>query len=149
MNGDQQISSQVQDLEHWIQDLPEWAQEHLVAWLFGCFALLALALAATGLYSVVSFSVEQRTNEFGIRMALGARPGHVLRVVFASVVVSIGCGLLGGVLLTLALNGVLTRWAEGNSGDAVVLLGAVLLLTAVAAIASAVHPPAAPQWSIL
>ena len=43
------------------------------------FAILALALAATGLYSVVSFSVEQRTNEFGIRIALGAQHGHVLR----------------------------------------------------------------------
>jgi predicted permease len=135
IDADQQISGNVQDLDHWIQGQPEWASEHLVAWLFGAFAVLALALAATGLYSVVSFSVEQRTNEFGIRMALGARPGHVLGVVFASTGVSVGSGLLGGIVLTLALNNVLARWAEGSSRDVLVLLGATVLLSAVAAIA--------------
>jgi predicted permease len=137
VDSDQQISGQAQDLEHWIQDQREWQQEHLVAWLFGSFAVLALALAATGLYSVVSFSVEQRTNEFGIRMALGARPGDVLRVVFASTLASVGGGLVGGVLLTLALNNVLGRWAEGSSRDILVLVSAAVLLCAVAALASA------------
>jgi putative ABC transport system permease protein len=137
LDADQQISGQVQDLEHWIQDQQEWQQQHLMAWLFGSFAVLALALAAAGLYSVVSFSVEQRTNEFGIRMALGAQPGDVLRVVFASTAVSIGSGLAGGILLTFALNSVLGRWAEGSSRDIVVLLGATALLTAVAALACA------------
>jgi predicted permease len=137
IDADQQISGQVQDLEHWIQSQQEWEQEHLVAWLFGSFAVLALALAATGLYSVVSFSVEQRTNEFGIRMALGAQPGDVLTVVFASTVVSVGGGLAAGVLLTLALNNVLARWAEGSSRDILVLLGATVLLTVVAALACA------------
>ena len=95
INPDQQISGNIQDLEHWIQDQQEWEQEHLVAWLFGAFAVLALALAATGLYSVVSFSVERRTNEFGIRMALGAQRGDVLRLVFSSMLASVGGGLLG------------------------------------------------------
>ncbi|HEX4748871.1 MAG TPA: ABC transporter permease [Bryobacteraceae bacterium] len=137
VDADQQIQGDVQDLEHWIQTEPEWQQEHLVAWLFGSFAVLALGLAATGLYSVVSFSVEQRTNEFGIRMALGARRGDVLRVVFSSAVVSVGGGLIAGVVLTLALNQVLARWAEGSSRDTLVLLGATALLTLIAALACA------------
>lgn len=137
VDADQQISGDAQDLEHWIQGEQEWQQEHLVAWLFGAFPILALALAATGLYSVVSFSVEQRTNEFGIRMALGAQPGDVLRVVFSSAVVSVGGGLAAGLLLTLALNNVLAQWAEGSSRDILVLLGATALLTVVAALACA------------
>jgi putative ABC transport system permease protein len=138
VDADQQINGQVQDLEHWIQDQPEWAQEHLVAWLFGSFAVLALALAATGLYSVVSFSVQQRTNEFGIRMALGAQSSDVLRTVFASTVLSVGGGLLGGVLLTFALSGVLAHWAEGSSRDILVLVSAVAVLGIVSALACAI-----------
>jgi predicted permease len=137
IDGDQQISANVQDLDHWIRGQPEWEQEHLVAWLFGAFAVLALALAATGLYSVVSFSVERRTNEFGIRMALGAQPGDLLRIVFGSITVSVGSGLAAGIALTAALNGVLAKWAEGSSRDIFVLLCAIVLLSAVAALACA------------
>jgi hypothetical protein len=96
INPEQQISGHVEDLEHWIQSQQEWQQEHLVAWLFGAFAILALALAAPGLYSVVSFSVERRTNEFGIRLALGAQRGDVLRLVFSSMLASVGGGAVGG-----------------------------------------------------
>ena len=138
VDADQQISGHVQDLEHWIQGQPEWEQEHLTTWLFGAFAILALALAATGLYSVVSFSVAQRTNEFGIRMALGAQPRDVLRTVFASAVASVGSGLIAGVILTLGLSSVLAKWAEGSSGDILILLGTTMLLTFVAALACAV-----------
>jgi len=108
-----------------------------VAWLFGAFALLALALAAVGLYSVVSYSVAQRTNEFGIRIALGAQRTHVLQIVFSSTVVSVGGGIVVGVILTLALNQLLARWAQGSSRDPLVLLAVTFLLTVVAAIACA------------
>ncbi|MBB6145175.1 putative permease [Silvibacterium bohemicum] len=135
VDPDQQINANVQDLEHWISDQQEWQQEHLVAWLFGSFAVLALALAAVGLYSVVSYTVAQRTNEFGIRMALGAQRAHVLRIVFLSTVASVGGGILGGIALTLALQKLLARWAEGSSRDPLILLGAVGVLGTVAAIA--------------
>ncbi len=137
INPDQQISGGVQDLEHWIQGQQEWEQEHLVAWLFGAFAILALALAATGLYSVVSFSVEQRTNEFGIRMALGAQRADVLRLVFSSMAASVGGGLLAGIVLTVALSNALAHWAEGSSRDVFVLLSAIVVLGVVAAFACA------------
>ncbi len=135
IDPDQQINGQVEDLDHWITGQQEYEQEHLVAWLFGSFALLALALAAVGLYSVVSYSVAQRTNEFGIRIALGAQRAHVLRIVFSSTVVSVGSGILVGMLLTLALSRVLTHWAQGSSRDPLVLLAVTFLLSLVAIIA--------------
>ena len=138
VDAEQQINGQVQDLEHWISSQQEYEQEQLVAWLFGAFALLALALAAVGLYSVVSYSVAQRTNEFGIRIALGAQRGHVLQIVFTSIVGSVGSGILLGVVLTLALNKVLAKWAEGSSRDPLILLGVTILLGVVAMIACTV-----------
>jgi putative ABC transport system permease protein len=137
IDPDQQIGGQVEDLDHWISDLQDYQQEHLVAWLFGAFAVLALLLAAVGLYSVVSYSVAQRTNEFGIRMALGAPRSHVWQIVFASMAVSVGAGILGGVILTLALNRVLARWAEGSSRDPIILVAVTAVLIVVAAIAGA------------
>jgi predicted permease len=137
VDPDQQVSSFTEDLENVIRRQPEWQQEHLVAWLFGSFAVLALALAAVGLYSVVSYIVAQRTNEFGIRMALGAQRGHVLRIVFTSMAISVSSGIAAGLFLTLAFNKVLARWLEDSSHDSLVLLAVTLLLGVVALIACA------------
>jgi len=135
VDSEQQVDGGVQDLEHWITGQQEYQQGQLVAWLFGAFAVLALALAAVGLYSVVSYTVAQRTNEFGIRMALGAQRAHVLRIVFASTVASVGSGIAAGIVLTLALNKLLAQWAEGSSRDPLVLLAVTIILFLVAAIA--------------
>jgi predicted permease len=135
VNADQQTAGEVDDLEQWIKDEPEWQQNYLIAWIFGAFSVLALALAAVGLYSVVSYTVTQRTNEFGIRMALGAQRGHVLRIVFASMLVSVGGGVLAGLGLTLVLSGTLAAWTEGGSRDPVILIAASFLLMLVSAIA--------------
>src|SRR6202000_722492 len=94
---------------------PAIQQENLVAWFFGLFAALGLALAAVGLYSVVSYTVAQRTGEVGIRMALGAPRTHVLRIVFESTVLSVGCGISAGLILALSLQRLLAHWAEGSS----------------------------------
>ena len=140
VDHDQQTQGQVQNLEQWIQDQPEWARGHLISWLFAAFAVLALLLAAVGLYSVVSYIVVQRTNEFGIRIALGARPSHVLSMVFRSMTLSVGGGIVAGILLTLALSKVMTHWTQGaaNSSDPLLLAGATVLLASVAALACAV-----------
>jgi hypothetical protein len=138
VNPEQQTYSTVEDLDSWISDEHEWQQELLAAWIFGILAWLALALAAVGLYSVVSYTVAQRTNEFGIRMALGAQPGHVMRIAFASTLGSVGSGILAGLALTLVMNTILAKWAEGNSHDSIILLAGTLLLSFVAGIACAI-----------
>ena len=138
VNAEQQSSGNVQNLEQWIQNEPEYAQGQFVSWLFGAFAVLALVLAAVGLYSVVSYSVAQRTNEFGIRMALGAQRAHVLEIIFRSVVPSVVGGVVAGLALALALEKVVSHWAEGNARDPLTLAGATLLLALVAAIACAI-----------
>jgi predicted permease len=138
INPDQQTYSQVEDLETWISDAPEWQQEHLAAWIFGVFAWLALALAAVGLYSVVTYTVAQRTKEFGIRMALGAQPGHVLRIVLGSTLRSVGSGIVAGLVLSVAMNSIMAKWIEGNSRDPLILLAGTIVLALVATIASAI-----------
>ena len=108
----------------------------MAAWIFGVFAWLGLVLAAVGLYSVVSYTVAQRTNEFGIRMALGAQPGHVLRIVFASTLGSVGSGILAG--LASGHETILAKWAEGNARDPIILLAGTLLLSVISGIACAI-----------
>ncbi len=141
VDHDQQTNGNVRDLEHWISRMPEFARGQLVSWLFGGFALLALALAAVGLYSVVSYTAAQRTNEFGIRIALGAHRGHVLRLVFNSTAVSVGAGIVAGIVLTVALNRVMASWAAESSRDPLLLFGATCALSLVATIACVV-----PAW---
>lgn len=135
VDSDQQVTGDVRDLEHWIMRTPEWARGQLVAWLFGGFAALALLLAAVGLYSVVSYTVAQRTSEFGIRVALGAQREHVLRIVFRSVIASVGGGIAAGIVLTVALNRVMASWDAESSRNPFLLLGAASVLTAVAVLA--------------
>jgi putative ABC transport system permease protein len=141
IDPDQQTNGDVRDLEHWIMRTPEWARGQLVAWLFGAFAALALALASVGLYSVVAYTVVQRTNEFGIRIALGAKKGHVLGIVFRSTVASVGVGIIAGVVLTLALNKVMATWAAESSRDPLLLLAATAVLSLVATAACMI-----PAW---
>ena len=141
VDRDQQVVNNVKDLDHWISGEPEFARGELVSWLFGAFAVLALALAAVGLFSVVSYTVAQRTNEFGIRIALGAKRAHVLRIVFNSTVLSVGGGILAGVVLTLALNKLMASWAAESSRDPLMLLAATCVLSLVATLACAL-----PAW---
>jgi putative ABC transport system permease protein len=134
IDPEQQVM-QVRDLNAWITSLDEYGQQRLVAMLFGIFSVLALALAAVGLYSVVSYGVATRTNEFGIRMALGARGSDVLRLVFSSTALNVGGGVVAGVLLSVAFDKLATRWVTESSRDPVLLASATLLLIVAAALA--------------
>jgi predicted permease len=126
------------DLETRLTYEPEWQQEHLAAWIFGIFAWLALALGAVGLHSVVSYTVAQRTNEFGIRTALGAQREDLLRIVFKSAFESLGAGIFAGVILSLALGQIVAKWAQANPRDPIILLAGAILLALVSGLSCAI-----------
>lgn len=135
VDPDQQVMGDVRNLEGWIKELPEYGQQRLVATLFGIFSILALALAAVGLYSVVSYGVATRTNEFGIRLALGANAADVSRLVLSSTAANVGAGAAAGILLCVAFNKLATKWVTESSRDPLILVAVTLLLVATAALA--------------
>jgi predicted permease len=105
--------------------------------LLGAFAVVALALAVTGIYGVISYLVAQRTREIGIRLALGARAGDVLRMVVRRGVALALAGVVAGLLASLAGTRVLEGLLFGvSTTDAVTFVAVPLLLTLVAALAS-------------
>jgi putative ABC transport system permease protein len=113
----------------------ELANLQLSAQLLGGFAVLGLLLASMGIYGVVSYSVAQRTNELGIRLALGAQPADVLRLVVRQgmglVLAGLAVGILGALLLSLAIRGLLygiSAFDPSTFGVVLaVLVGAALL----------------------
>jgi ABC-type antimicrobial peptide transport system permease subunit len=84
---------------------------------------------------VVSYGVATRINEFGIRMALGARTRDVVRMVLSETSWNVGAGLLAGVLLCLAFDKVALQWVTESSRDPLLLGGVIVLLLAVAVMA--------------
>jgi putative ABC transport system permease protein len=138
VDADQQIGADVRDLEGWIQREPEYARGRLVSMLFAAFSVLALVLAAVGLYSVVSYTLLQRTSELGVRIALGAQRSHVLWIVGVSTGTGVGLGILSGLALSFGLNRMIAQWIENGTRNPVVALGAAALLLAVAVLASLV-----------
>ncbi len=104
--------------------------------VLGLFSLLALAITAVGIYGVVGYGVTQRTKEIGIRVALGARVGGVLRLVLAENIASIVIGLIIGIGLSVALTRMVSSFLFGVSAVDTVAFGAasaILLLVGTAA----------------
>jgi putative ABC transport system permease protein len=104
--------------------------------LFGLFAALALVLAAVGLYGVVAYAAGQRTQEFGIRMALGAQPGDVRRLVLGEGLKLALAGVGIGVIATLSLARLMTGLLYGVEPTDPVTLAAVALLLSFVALAA-------------
>jgi ABC-type antimicrobial peptide transport system permease subunit len=113
----------------------EYAQQKLVARLFAIFSLLALLLSAVGLYSVVSYGVATRTNEFGIRMALGAHARDVVRVVLSGTFWNVAAGLVAGIVLCVLVDRLVAEWVAESSKDPLLLGGVTALLLVVAVVA--------------
>jgi predicted permease len=106
------------------------------AQLTGTMALLGLVLAVVGVYSVVSYSAVQRTHEIGIRMALGAAPQDILRMVLRQSVVIVGLGLIVGLAAAFAGTRVIAAFIVGvGPTDAVTFVTVVVLLLVVALVA--------------
>jgi putative ABC transport system permease protein len=113
------------------------AQPRFRTWLLGVFAAVALLLAAVGVYGVMSYSVNQRTNEIGIRVALGAQPPDVFRAIVGQGIRLALLGVAVGLGASLALTRVLHSFLFGVSAiDPITFVGVALLLTAVGLAAS-------------
>jgi ABC-type antimicrobial peptide transport system permease subunit len=112
-------------------------QERLMSVLSGLFAALAVTVACVGLYGLLAFQVARRTQEIGIRLALGAERGHVLRLVLGQ-----GAGLaIAGTLIGCAAALSLTRYVQSflfdvRPSDPLTLMAVAALLLGVALIAS-------------
>jgi ABC-type antimicrobial peptide transport system permease subunit len=128
------ISLDIHTLDQQVGD--SLVQERLLALLSGFFGGLALLLATIGLYGTISYLVTQRHTEFGIRIALGARPGTILRLVVRDVAAVVAGGVAVGTGLALATTRVLQQMLFGlGARDSVTMMGAVGVLALVAFLA--------------
>jgi putative ABC transport system permease protein len=134
----QQSVSEVRSLESIaIQSL---AMERFVAWLLGTFGCLVLLLAAVGIYGVISYSVTQRANEIGVRMALGASRGKVLRMVVGDGLRLTVVGIVTGLVLALALTRIVQTLLFGVRPWEPGIYAGIALLLSVVAIAASLLP---------
>lgn len=137
IDPDQPVAD-VKTMEQWV-DTSVAAPRYRTAML-GLFAMLALVLASTGIYGVMSYSVAQRTHEIGVRMALGARQLDVLKLVvrqgMSRVVIGVGLGLVGAIALTR----VMTTLLFGVSAKDPVTFAAVATLLSVVALVACYIP---------
>jgi len=102
-----------------------WARR-AYSWLFAAFAIVAVVLAAAGIYGVISYAVSQRTQEIGIRMALGAQPSQVLRQTLASGMLLVSIGMVVGLAGALGAVRLLQTLLFGVSSRDPLIYGAVI-----------------------
>jgi predicted permease len=123
---------EIRTLEEVLRDF-ERAYPRFSTTLFSIFAAVGLLLAATGIYSLVSFTVSRRTHEFGIRMALGALPMDVVRLVLRATARLMTSGIAIGLVVSLALSRMIQRYVYGwNPKDPVAFIAVIFVLIVVA-----------------
>jgi putative ABC transport system permease protein len=127
----------VVDIKNMEQRLAEtMSPRRLTVFLLGIFAAVAMILAAVGIYGVIAYSVTQRTHEFGIRMALGAQRGDIIRLVIGQgmwlVLIGLAVGLAGAFFVTRLLESLLF---QVKPGDPLTFAAVALLLSGVALLA--------------
>jgi predicted permease len=132
ISPDQQISSaggfnSTLSLNEAIERDTQYRSQRLFSILFGIFSAMALALALVGIFSLVAYSVAQRTTEFGVRLALGAPRKHVLWIAARIALVSSAAGIVIGLACDSFLGAILAHWMQ-NSFTAGSLLAAAALL---------------------
>jgi predicted permease len=131
---DQQISNGTFTLNEAIERDSQYSRQRLFSILFGVFSAMALALALAGIFSVVAYSVAQRTTEFGVRLALGASRTHILWVAARIALVSTVTGVAVGLVLDSFLGTILAAWMHNAfAATGLITAAALLILSALIA----------------
>jgi len=129
--SDQQISDGAFNgtftLNEAIERDAQYSRQRLFSILFGVFSAMALVLALVGIFSVVAYSVAQRTTEFGVRLALGAPRSHILWVAARIALVSSAAGIVIGLALDSFLGAILAHWMQSAFAAWSLLFPAALL----------------------
>jgi predicted permease len=152
---DQQISTSgfngTFTLNEAIQRDAQYSRQRLFSILFGVFSAMALALALVGIFSVVAYTVAQRTTEFGVRLALGAPRAHVLWVAARIALVSAAAGVVIGLAFDSFLGAVLAHWMQSAfAAGSLFAAAALLALSAIlACLLPARHAIAVPPAEAL
>ena len=116
------------------------AQPRFNMMLLGCFASVAMVLAAIGIYGVIAYSVAQRTKEIGIRMALGAQKIDMLTMILRQGLAVIGIGLLAGIFGALGVTHLMSRLLYGVSANDISIYVIVTVVLGVAALIATYFP---------
>jgi hypothetical protein len=125
-------------LESWLETAT--AYQSFSTFLFGVFGMVGMLLAAAGVFSVVSYSVEHRTREFGIRMALGANPQDVLKLVLGATGRLLAIGLIVGLALSVLASRLLADRMQGMGTGSPLLFVVVPLVLILATLTASFLP---------